>query len=184
MSTFQRIVIGILLAIFAVGACVGAFVVSYTLGKSTLPISVPVIREQNPVVRQEEPVVGNNDEPVLNGPSAVDPDSNEAPPSSTPDCAAIPVNDVDGERVPLTEGFYALEEFDNTVSPKLHSFWAYNVASQGNLTVWADANTGIRAWACTNADEAFKWATLSAAGKKSEHNDYKVVGPDGEEVTH
>lgn len=97
-------------------------------------------------------------------------------------CSAAPVNPVDGEYVSLTTGDYVIEEFDNSLPVPKHTFWAYDVAAQGSITVMATAEKGTRAWSCTDYTAAYETAMKSAVGYKSHNAAHAVFGPDAVEV--
>lgn len=118
-----------------------------------------------------------------------DPPPVSAPPSgstagsaATGVCAFDPVNPVDGVKVVLNDGVYVIEEFDNGKTPPLHQFRVYDVASQGQFTVWASPQLGMRAWRCSDTASAADVALQVAQNYKLNHPTHKVTGPNGQEI--
>ena len=105
-----------------------------------------------------------------------------AQPVTSGSCSAAAVNPVDGTFVALTSGNYVIEDFDNSLPQPKHTFWSYDTASQGSITVMATAMKGTRAWACTDQSSAFETAMKTAMDYKSHHANHAVFGPDAVEV--
>ena len=172
MKRFLSILAGILTAVI-LGLLVWVLVVS---GVTFSPVRVAPVVVSNP-----------ND---LGAPYVAQP---LAPAGSLPSqqpqpsgfCQSKPVNPQDGVNVALKSGLYhVIEEYDNTLAIPIHQFHVYNVDTQGDLNVWATADSGMRAWECTSEDAAFETAYASARGYKLQHPDHLVIRPDGlEEVS-